>query len=530
VTRRRLLLALGYWLSLVALLAPVWLFAYFPSTDGPSHLFNAYVFANYSRVPLFQQIFLLHVPSAGNLTGHALAIFLLKIGVPGEICEKLIATLAIAALALAFRYAVTAFSSVSALAPFLVFPFLYNWPMQMGFWSFSLGVPFLFISVGLYFRYRGRWRPSSFLYLLLAAACAYLSHPIAWAVSALVIALLALGIEGPQLRFPYSRKRALVEILVPLAAFLPFALPNFLFAAKSSYLEWQHVSSLAKWLWPLYTDSPVHLFPADAHAARLLFLVIVLGSCAHFLSKLRRRNLAIADVLLPAALVLLGLGLISPVRIGEGTFIQVRLLLFGFLLCLVWLGATLPPRALAPAAALALLFTAWLILVRLPAWRTTNREIAAFVQLARIIPANALICQIDFIPQSETVLPLKHVADLLPAENFVDVRDYEAGRSMFWTRFRPGYFFDENFRYLSGDRNFEGALDRFEQRTGKHVDYIVLTEFQHAPPAALRAELPERYNEYQLVSGQLPWLAIYKRSSAPLRLQTAGNAHPSSRS
>ncbi len=194
MTRRRLLLALGYWLSLVALLAPVWLFAYFPSTDGPSHLFNAYVFANYSRVPLFQQIFLLHVPSAGNLTGHALAIFLLKIGVPGEICEKLIATLAIAALALAFRYAVTAFSSVSALAPFLVFPFLYNWPMQMGFWSFSLGVPFLFISVGLYFRYRGRWRPSSFLYLLLAAACAYLSHPIAWAVSALVIALLALGI------------------------------------------------------------------------------------------------------------------------------------------------------------------------------------------------------------------------------------------------------------------------------------------------------------------------------------------------
>jgi hypothetical protein len=156
------------------------------------------------------------------------------------------------------------------------------------------------------------------------------------------------------------------------------------------------------------------------------------------------------------------------------------------------------------------LFTAWLVVARLPAWRAANRSLTEIVALGRSVPANAFVCQLDFLPQTETVRPLDHVIDLLPAKNIVDVRDYEAGRYAFWTRFRPGYFLDENYIRVSSQRDFEGALNRFEQRTGKHIDFLVLTEMTKPPDATLRSVLPARWKEYQLVRAAPPAVAIYR--------------------
>lgn len=510
----RPVLVICYWGLLLCLVLLIWIFPYFPTQDGPSHLFNAHVFASYEHVRIFQQAFQLQIPTAGNFAGHGLAILLLKAGFPWEACEKLLASLSVVGLALAFRYAVTAFSSVSILASFLVFPFLYNLPMQMGFWSFSLGVPFLLVSIGLYFRHRGNWKLASLLYLFLAAGAAYLCHPIPWAVCALTIGILAVGTEGPALLSNGTdRHRALVQVLLPIAAFVPFALPNLLFAERNNYVAWEHFSSIGAWLWPLYTDTPLRLFHGDERPARVLFLILLLGALGNFAWKLRYRHLQIADVVFPAAVVLLGIGLISPARIGEGTFLDVRLFLFGLLLWILWLAVTLPPRALQAGAALALLFTVWLSIARLPTWRTANRELKTFVQLGRVIPANAFVCQLDFLPPGETVRPFEHAIDLLPARDFVDVRDYEAGRFAFWTRFRPGYSLDEDYIHPASLRDFESALERFEQRTGRHVDYIVLTQFTGSSGAVLRRELPRRYREYQLVSERIPLMAIYRRSA-----------------
>jgi hypothetical protein len=499
---------------LLGLLLPIWLSPFFPSSDGPSHLFNSYVFLNYDHVPLFQKVFTLQVPTAGNLTGYALDMLFLKAGLPWDACDKLLATLCILGLAFAFRFAVKAFPSISELASFLIFPFLYNWPMQMGFWSFSLGVPFLLVSVGLYFRFRRRWTLRSLLLLFLAAAGAYLCHPIDWALSALTVGILAVGSElGRFLRGP-DRPRALLQLALPVLVFVPFAIPNALFAERNTHIDWQHFSSVRTWLWPLYTATPVHLFDGDARVARLLFVVFVLGSFGNLAWKFRRRKIEPADLLLPAAGIVLVLGLFSPARIGEGTYIVVRLLLFGFLLWALWFGLTLPRRALAVAAALAVLFTAGLLLARRNAWQTYNRVLASFVQLGRVIPPNAFVCQLDLLPEAETVRPLDHAVDLLPVKNFVDVRDYEAGRFAFWTRFRPGYFLDEDYMHPAARTDFEGALNRFEQRTGKHVDYIILTELDAAADVALRRELPSRYRDYQLIRQDPPWIAIYRARAA----------------
>ena len=507
----RPVLAVAFYACVCLLLLPIWYFPYFPSADGPSHLFNAYVFLNYSHVPAFQSAYSLHIPTAGNLTGHALAIFLLKIGVPPEACEKCIATLCLVGLAVAFHYAVAALKPLRPAALFLILPLLYNWPWMMGFWSFSLGMPFLFVSLGLVLRYQGRWNVRSALLLFLTAGAAYLCHPIAWAICALVAGLTAFGMEAPALLRPPARAGAIRQLLVPIIAFLPFAVPNAILAEQNSLIVWQHFSSLSNRLWPLYTDTPLHLFEGDGRPARVLFLILALGSVFHFVNKLRTRRFASVDILLPAACLLLVMGLVSPARIGEGTFIAVRLLLFGLFLWVLWFAFTLPQRALYAAAVVALLCAAWLTLSRMPAWSAANHSLVRMVNLGRVVPPDAYVCQLDFVPEGETVWPLEHAVDLLLTRNIVDVRDYEAGRLAFWTRFRNGYFLDENFLRVASKDDFEGALGRFEKRTGKHVDWLFLSQMKTAPDDTLRSVLPGRWNEYRLVRSDDKLLAIYQR-------------------
>ena len=511
--RPKILVIAAFYLLTFALLLPVWLFPYFPSADGPSHLFNSYVYLRYGHASIFQQAYTLHVPTAGNLAGHGLAILLLQLGLPWEACEKLLVTFCVVGLAAAFHYAVAGIHSAHPAAVFLVAPFLYNWPLQMGFWSFALGVPFLLVCIGLNFRYRGNWNARSLSLLFLAAGAAYVCHPIAWAVCGLVIAVFTVTAQWPELLRATERRRSATQILLPLAVFIPFAIPNLLFASENNFVQWDHIRSIRTLLWPLYTDAPLHLFEADARPARVLFALLLLGSLGNGIWRIGARKIVYADTLLLVAALLLTMGLFCPGRIGEGTFLAVRFFLFGYLVWALWLGATATSRATLALASISVLMTLWLVWARMPAWSAANRALSELVKLGRVVPPNSYVCQLDFLQEAETVHPMDHAIDLLPARNIVDVRDYEAGRHAFWTRFRPGYFLDENYLVLSSQKDFEGALRRFETRTGKKLSFIVLTNLKDSPGRTLQQVLPTLWPEYQEMGASNAGIAIFARKS-----------------
>lgn len=505
--------AVLFYVLLAALLVPIWFSAYFPSSDGPSHLFNSYIYLNYGHSAIFQQAYTLHVPTAGNLAGHALAIFLLKLGFSWSLCEKLILTICLTGLALAFRYALRGVKSAPLAAALLVLPFLYNWPFQMGFWSFSLGVPFLLIGIGLCFRYCGRWSPGSLFLLFLAVAAVYVCHPISWAVCGLVVALMTVAGEWSSLLTqPGNRRRSVMQIVLPLAVFVPFAVPNLVFASQNEFVKWDPITSPGSFLWPLYTASPIHLFTPDARPARALFILFALASILNLWFRTKPVKVAFADVLLPISVLLMLMGLFSPGRIGEGTYLGVRILLFGYLTWALWLATTSVPKMVPLLATFTVAVTLWLVLARVPAWRDANRELTDLVSLGRSVPANSFVCQIDFGPTTELVSAMEHAIDLLPAHQVVDVRDYEAGRYAFWTRFRPGYFLDEDYMALSSRRDFEGALNRFESRTGKKVDFIFLTDLKISPDESMKKILPARWDQYELLrASEKDAMALFKR-------------------
>ncbi len=511
--RRKSFYTAAFYLLLISELIPIWIFRYVPSSDGPSHLFNSYVFLNYRHVPIFEQAFTLQVPTAGNLAGHGLAILLMSIGVPPEICEKLLVTLCIVALALAFRYAVLGIRPLHPAAPLLVMPFLYNWPLQMGFWSFSLGVPFVLVCIGMCLRYRGQWNLKRLCLLLLVAASVYVCHPIDWGVCVLVIALMTMCAEWRGWLQARDRRRAVIQTILPLAVFIPFVIPNLLFARQNELVVWDRIVSIRTLLWPLYTDTPLHLFETDGRAARVLFAILFLVSLANVWWKARARKIEYADILLGAAAVLLLMGIFCPARIGEGTYLGVRLLLFGYLVWTLWLGLTLSRRALPAFACVAVAFSLWILVARIPSWRIANYELAEVERLGKVISPNSYVCQMDFDEDTELVPPMGHAMDLPPDRKIVDLRDYEAGRNAFWTRFRPGYFLDENYLAAATRSNFEKAVETFESQTGKNVDYIMLTDLKAPADQTLRSILPKLASRYELVGAHQPIVAIYHLKS-----------------
>src|SRR6266436_8396313 len=74
---------------LVLYIIPYWAFPYFPSQDGPSHLYTAGVLASHSSSRIYQQYYAIHLSPAGNVLAQALLTGLFQIA-GGGVAEKLL--------------------------------------------------------------------------------------------------------------------------------------------------------------------------------------------------------------------------------------------------------------------------------------------------------------------------------------------------------------------------------------------------------------------------------------------------------
>src|SRR5216684_257598 len=73
-------------------LAPVWIFPYLPTQDGPSHVYNAIILKDYGRPDTrYQEFFELRLEQFPNWISHALLFVLLHV-FPPLIAEKLLAS------------------------------------------------------------------------------------------------------------------------------------------------------------------------------------------------------------------------------------------------------------------------------------------------------------------------------------------------------------------------------------------------------------------------------------------------------
>ena len=140
-----LMLVLNWW--------PVLSVTYFPSLDGPAHLYNADLIQSilFEKDSFVADYFSFHREPVPNWTGHLLLMFL-GFFFSALWTQKIFLIVLISALPLAFRALMKTAQPAHHWFSWLVFPFVYSFVFYLGFYNFLLGLVFLMITLAFNLR------------------------------------------------------------------------------------------------------------------------------------------------------------------------------------------------------------------------------------------------------------------------------------------------------------------------------------------------------------------------------------------
>ena len=192
------LFSIGYITVIVLMvvhLLPVWGFKYFPTQDGASHIYNAYVVKAYHNHENYRlrEVYELNATVFPNWTSHALLLLLLYI-FPPLVCEKIVLTLCIGLLPLALFYFLSGVEKKNTVFGLLGFLFAYNYLLHMGFYNFVLSMSLFFFTLGYWWRVKDQLRLINIVVIYILLLVTYLTHYHSYAL--LIMSLTFFSLYG----------------------------------------------------------------------------------------------------------------------------------------------------------------------------------------------------------------------------------------------------------------------------------------------------------------------------------------------
>lgn len=175
-------------------LAPVWAFDFFPSQDGPAHVHNAAVILEYRHPDrtVYRDYYELNLRPVPNLLGH-LALAAAMTVAPPRVAEKILVSAILLLTLGAMLYVFHVLRPGPSFAWLLPFPLLFHYPLHMGFYNFSLGLPIALFAIGCVLSARGRFGPGQTVLLTGLLLVLYLAHIVAWVFALIACGIIAVG-------------------------------------------------------------------------------------------------------------------------------------------------------------------------------------------------------------------------------------------------------------------------------------------------------------------------------------------------
>ncbi len=478
--------SLTYFAIAVFACAPFWAYPYFPSQDGPSHLYNAVVLADYNHVDLYQDYYTFHFREAGNILSQLVLAGLVKFVDP-HFAEKLFLTAYVLLFLICYGYLLAKLTPSAIIFLSCAFLFLSNFFLLMGFWNFCISIPLLFFSLGYYLTHRSRWDCPSATVFFIASALLYFTHMFTWAILALAVALFLLTsfvelFHKSNKSLPDAVRRLARIAAIPLGG---LAAPAVLFlvqlndfnpsrAFRDTSPLWSAqpaaVAEYSLWCLRMGADHELLVLHIAAVALGLLFAAVVAYKIW------REEFLSPVDVWLVLSISCTIMLVIGPDRLGAGGYIRLRFAIFAYLFLATWLAA----QRFWPRWTLGLVGIGFCILsvallgTRLPVYERWNRHLEEFMTVDPYIRSGTTVLAVPLNLDIE-LGPMLHAVDHLTPKPFIDLRNYEAAYSVFLTSFRAKR---SPFNRLGTLSTLEGdppafRIHKYEAETPGRVDYVL---------------------------------------------------------
>ena len=424
---------------IVAYLLPIWLFPYFPTQDGVSHVYNSQILTEYNNSEYqFRDYYEINwYPFPNWLSHFSLAVLMFVF--PPLIAEKIFLSLYVILFPLAIYYFLNAVQRGRHALVILSFTFIYNYLFLMGFYNFAVSVPLFFLALGYWWKYKSEMNVSRIVLLNLLIIVTYFAHLISYAFILFSIALLAL------LHFRRDFRRILITgcYLLPAAVLLLVYLPTSdLLAGESPEFGLERVGELFANLIGMhvlvsYTEPPSWI--SVAVSAFLLFLVVAT-------LWQNRKNTTTTHAGQKAFLcltgVLLGLYFILPNSIGPGGWVNDRLAILATLILFAWyrgFETLLWKRVFTGVVTLLALINIVYVGV---IFKNLNTEVRAFNAFVERVEKNSVILPLHFDPRgsSERVGIFVNAANYYCLDNgCINLGNYEIQFDYFPVRFNADF-------------------------------------------------------------------------------------------
>ena len=525
----------AFWLLIAACLVPVWTVAYFPSQDGPAHVYNAMILRDYHgpQGAGFRTYFELSNEPEPNLLGHWLMAGLMVLVKPW-VAEKLLISAYIVLLPLSARYVVRAVAKGSGFLAFLSFPLIYSLALHKGLYNFSLSLPLFFFFIGYWLRCDGRFDLRRAGALMGLSLLLYFAHVVSLLEAYITVGLLAVV----QVVLDLAARKP-VERTILSRAFLPLAMlaPTLALVAHFFHQQtgnaapmppfWQRIPGFPQMVRELLNFSSLISYRyrgMELQCARCVMLLFA-GCAMYGLWRLViRRKTSSCDLLLSPVGATILLYFIIPNTAANGGLISPRLMLFVYFLLIPWFACTAFPQWGRAAVRIG---AALLCLLMLNTYVNRYREINVYL-------ADYAECS-GFIKPGSTLLPIclsgnlgtttkdqylhhglrffLHASGNMAAElRLVDLSNYEATQGYFPTSFR-----DEMTPERRLGEYGQGLLKYPEQTGGKgRIDYVLVWKVDEKNTAQMPLEtLKDLDIGYQLIhTTQHGWGKLYQRKAA----------------
>ena len=332
-------------------LIPIWAFDYFPSQDGPAHVENASVIRDYHHPD--RSILRTYYTFNKNFTptwfGHLILVGLLYI-VPAVTAEKIFLTLYVILFPISVRYALSAIRSENSFLAYMSFPFIYNYTLHLGFYSFCLSLSLFFFMVGYWLKNRDHFNFKKILILTCLSMALYFFHVVSLAMAYLGVAILTIWlILLDFVRDKHSKKSKFTRLwkickrraLTVFLAFLPTLILLMIFMQPRG-LKIKLSRSFGETLYMLRDLLQIEALVSFQRPEFWISLALGIVFWAVFLhiatSKIVHRQFERLDGLIFVIIAYILIFIVSPESISKFEIITPRLNLYPFFALIIWFG------------------------------------------------------------------------------------------------------------------------------------------------------------------------------------------------
>ena len=455
-------------------LIPVIVSKFFPTMDGPAHLYNGHLLNQlwFHGSPEVFQFFDVNTHTETNWINHIWFAFMFNF-FPAFIVEKSFLILYIVTLVYSFRRLIITLAGKSKqafLASYLIFPFVYSFPFCMGFFNFCIGIPILFVCVTFWVNTANKWNAYRIIMLLFLTSLLYLTHLFNFLFFGLIIFVFEAksAINSKEIKSFFRQLLFLFITTLPGILFTS----RFVFSNNGEFVtKYLSTTDLIKGLTDMSPLITLSYNKEKTFSQIILFCVVILILIVVyniFKDQQTKKNFKSNSFWLIIAFLMLILYFTVPDWMLSGGGISIRLALFFFLIIIIWIATIgLSVKQLFFPLSIILGSALYLVYYHTIETKTLSEDAAEMASAA------------NYIEEGKTLLPLNYsqnwlhsnYSNYIGAEKFIVVLDnYEATTAfpLLWKKNENPCDLIGNF----GNLNPCITIEKYEKQTGHRIDYI----------------------------------------------------------